>query len=274
MMRAQVHVTIVAALAVGACGGSVAELEVATGDPNRWTVGPELVECEGVVVQDCMLVRSETDLHWQLEYDPIEGFTFEEGVTSIIDVEQTDIENPPADGPSVRTELVQVVEQTDGFDPPPERWLIGPDVVTCHQEGTSVEYRLARRETGVWDQLSGPIAGFEPDAGNRHDLYIAYPPGGEPELVELTSVRAVEPVTVDGTATWEVVPRSSFFCALEPGADPTPIVMVRTAPDTEPRLLPAPTSFEPDYFTAYEIEVTEAADGGFELVEILDSQET
>jgi len=74
-------------------------------------IGPNLVDCVGVGLQKCMLIKQTQNSEWQNFYDKIEGFDFVEGYNYKITVQITDVENPPADSSSKKYALVEVVEK-------------------------------------------------------------------------------------------------------------------------------------------------------------------
>jgi hypothetical protein len=80
-------------------------------DTTRLWIGPELVECEGVAPMMCMQVAESADAEYQYFYDEIAGFDYQEGTSYVIDVEITEIEDPPADASSLRYTLVEIVEE-------------------------------------------------------------------------------------------------------------------------------------------------------------------
>ena len=59
----------------------------------------------------CNREREHESDPWTLRYFGIEGFTYEWGFTYELRVRETRIANPPADGPSVRTELIELVSK-------------------------------------------------------------------------------------------------------------------------------------------------------------------
>ena len=73
-------------------------------------VDSKLVDCVGVSPQQCMLVREDTDSDWQMFYDKIEGFDFQEGMQYKLKVMVTNVENPPADSSSLKYTLIEVLE--------------------------------------------------------------------------------------------------------------------------------------------------------------------
>jgi heat shock protein HslJ len=82
------------------------------GDVVTMYVGPELADCVGVGPQECMLVKYSPEEEYQYFYNQIEGFTYEPGYEYELQVLVTPIENPPADGSSLKYTLVEVVSQT------------------------------------------------------------------------------------------------------------------------------------------------------------------
>lgn len=75
-------------------------------------VGPETAECTGVAPQTCLLVKETPDGEYQYFYDNIEGFEYEPGYNYELKVLVTPVENPPADGSSLKYTLVEVVNKT------------------------------------------------------------------------------------------------------------------------------------------------------------------
>ena len=81
-------------------------------DTTRLWIGPERVECEGVAPMMCLQVAETEDGNYQLFYDTIEGFDYQEGTSYVIDVSITEMENPPADASSLQYTLVEIVEES------------------------------------------------------------------------------------------------------------------------------------------------------------------
>jgi len=68
-----------------------------------------LVICEGVSTQKCMQYQIKGEDSWQLFYDEIDGFTYEEGYTYELEVDIEKVTNPPADGSSLKYSLKKVI---------------------------------------------------------------------------------------------------------------------------------------------------------------------
>ena len=102
MLRLLVSVPLVAAALSGCSSDS---------DTTRMWIGPELVECEGVAPQMCMQVAYAEDEEYQYFYDEIEGFNYQEGTSYVIDVEITEVADPPADASSLSYSLVEIIEE-------------------------------------------------------------------------------------------------------------------------------------------------------------------
>ena len=79
-------------------------------DEKILEVAPTKVDCVGVVPMKCLQVR-EVGGDWQNFYAPIEGFDFVEGSRYRLQVKVTKIANPPADGSSLRYQLVRVLDK-------------------------------------------------------------------------------------------------------------------------------------------------------------------
>ncbi len=92
--------------------GEIQELQPsAEGEVITMYVGPELVECTGVGPQTCMQVKMNPDDNYTLFYNQIEGFTFEPGNEYELLVLVQAVENPPADGSSLKYTLVEEVSK-------------------------------------------------------------------------------------------------------------------------------------------------------------------
>lgn len=94
---------------------------VPTHPVERWVVGEALVDCVGVAPQRCLHVRRGDNANWENIYGDVEGFDFQEGTRYEISVELIPVENPPADGSSIRYKLVEQHVPVIG----------GPDEKTC-----------------------------------------------------------------------------------------------------------------------------------------------
>ena len=108
-VRVLTTVLVVLAFALGACSTGTSLSRVV-----RIWIGPDVVDCVGVGPRKCLLVKESENADWEFFYDGIEGFTHIEGVSYVLDVEITEIEDPPADASSLDYRLVQVVEATSG----------------------------------------------------------------------------------------------------------------------------------------------------------------
>ncbi len=95
--------------------------EVTTNKTNKtnsinMTVNSYTVGCVGEMEGTCLLVQ-EGDMigteNWEnfYFYDSIEGFTYEPGFVYGLIVKKTEVQNPPADGSSIRYELVKIVSK-------------------------------------------------------------------------------------------------------------------------------------------------------------------
>lgn len=68
-------------------------------------------ECTGVAPMQCFQYKTSPDEDWKLLYQPIEGFSYQEGYLYTLRVKTIRITNPPADGSSVRYILKKVISK-------------------------------------------------------------------------------------------------------------------------------------------------------------------
>jgi len=81
-------------------------------DVVRMWIEPDVVECDiGSGPWICLQVSYTEDGPPELFYDGIDGFTFQEGTSYVIDVKVTEVENPPQDASSVKYTLVEVISE-------------------------------------------------------------------------------------------------------------------------------------------------------------------
>ena len=70
-----------------------------------------LTECVGLSLRLCYLEKEEVNDTWTYRYSGIAGFEYEWGYTYKLQVRQTQIRNPPTDGSSIRTTLLEVISK-------------------------------------------------------------------------------------------------------------------------------------------------------------------
>ena len=94
-------------LMIGGCGAPL----VPDQDVLTLEVAPFTVECTGEMVQRCLRVRRAPDEEWTNFYDPIDGFTHEEGYHYHIQVARRRVPNPPADASSYEYRLLRIISK-------------------------------------------------------------------------------------------------------------------------------------------------------------------
>lgn len=93
------------------CGPQITETNKVNMMVNSYTV-----DCIGEVEGTCLLVQ-EGDMigteNWEYFYfaDSIEGFNYEPGFVYGLVVKKTGVENPPADGSSIKYQLISIVSK-------------------------------------------------------------------------------------------------------------------------------------------------------------------
>ena len=73
-------------------------------------VAGQRAPCTGVAPMLCLQVRTQPGAPWQLHYFEIEGFNWQPGTEYVIRVREFAVANPPADAPSKRWVLQEVLE--------------------------------------------------------------------------------------------------------------------------------------------------------------------
>ena len=104
------------------------ESSSSTADVNEkviW-VNSRLVDCEGSGPMKCMQIKESEDGQWQNFYGSIQGFSYKQGIFYTLRVNITKVENPPTDAPSLKYELIEVVQST--ADPAQHAYKPRPDL--------------------------------------------------------------------------------------------------------------------------------------------------
>ncbi len=191
---------LVAGLILTACNAQPeVEEEPVQDEAMTLFVGPELVDCEGEGPQKCMLVKESPEQEYQLFYDQIEGFNFEEGFEYELLVRQENVENPPAGGSSIRWILVDEVskvpaetaeapvEETDSelpADLPPEGEIItmyvGPEIVDCVGAAPQTCMQVKLSPDAEYTLFYDQIDGFEHEPGFEYELSVLVEPVENP----------------------------------------------------------------------------------------------
>jgi heat shock protein HslJ len=75
-------------------------------------VAGQRAPCTGVARQLCLQVRTQPGAPWELHYGDIKGFDWQMGVEYVLRVRETTVARPPADGSSLRWELIEVLDSS------------------------------------------------------------------------------------------------------------------------------------------------------------------
>lgn len=110
-MRALAASAVAVSALLASCSSGEDSAPDASGEVVRMWVEPDLVECTGVGPMECLQVAYTEGGEPELFYDAIDGFTFIEGTRYVLDVEVTEVPDPPADASSLAYRLVEVVSE-------------------------------------------------------------------------------------------------------------------------------------------------------------------
>lgn len=72
------------------------------------------VDCVGVTPQKCLQIKEEGTTDWTIFNDSIAGFDYKKGFFYKLKVDVLEVDNPPADGSSLKYTLIEVLEQSEG----------------------------------------------------------------------------------------------------------------------------------------------------------------
>lgn len=185
--------SIVAALVLAACNSA----EDTTPEPTepsteettdveltKLFVGPEKVECVGVAPQECYLVKENPEDEWELFYNEIAGFNYESGFDYEIEVEIEEIENPPADGSSLKYTWVRTLNKQPNTEAQMESEIVilfvGPEKVGCEGAGPQECYLVKENPEDEWEFFYNEITGFNYEPGFDYEIEVEVTPVENP----------------------------------------------------------------------------------------------
>lgn len=79
---------------------------------KTFIVNSQTVDCTGVAPMKCLKIKEKENDNWSNFYSNIEGFTYEPGFEYVLKVKTEKIENPPADGSSIKYTLIKQISKT------------------------------------------------------------------------------------------------------------------------------------------------------------------
>lgn len=176
-------------------------------------VGPAMVDCVGAGPQKCLLIKEKQEDKWQLWYDSIDGFDYEEGFLYELLVEEQTVEDPPADASSLVLVLKEIISQ----EPVTIKTVtIGPERVECEGEGPQECYLYKEDPDDDWQLYYFGIDDFEYEEGYVYELLVAETPVENPpaggsstrlsliEMVSKTEAAEIEePLSLEASQ-WEM----------------------------------------------------------------------
>ena len=81
-------------------------------EPKTIFIKSSYQDCTGEAEQKCLVVKEKGTSDWELFYDTIDGFNYEEGYNYVLDIMVETVDNPPADGSSIKYSLVKIISKT------------------------------------------------------------------------------------------------------------------------------------------------------------------
>lgn len=241
---------LLTSLALAACGTQQPENQKEEEGTKTIYVGPQLVDCEGVAPQQCLLIKEEPQAEYTLFYDPIAGFNYEEGYEYELRIKEETVENPPADSSSIKWTLVEEVSKipaqpTEAPSQPEEAETteggemitvyVGPQLVECvgvaPQQCMQVKLSPEDDYTLFYDQIEG----FEYVPGYEYELRVLVEPvenppaDGSSRRYSLVEEVSRTPATDDETGPDVALPADTILEGL------TWTLLSLKAPDGQPQ---------------------------------------
>lgn len=102
---------------------SLADTQTSETELVRLWVAADTIECDAVGPQTCLQISRSSNGAIEMFYSPIERFRHVTGTRYVIDVEVTEIVDPPADGSSLSYRLIEIIETQTVTDTTPSSEL-------------------------------------------------------------------------------------------------------------------------------------------------------
>lgn len=129
-------------------------------------ISPKKTDCTGLMPVKCLQIKFSKEESWQNFSGEIEGFDYEEGYEYEIIVDKIEIPEPPADAPSFRYVLKEVLEKKI-----PVVILQVANRYTECEDVKIYECLLAKESTeNEWKPLNQGIEGFNYKEGYEYEL--------------------------------------------------------------------------------------------------------
>lgn len=96
---------------LSACAGSATDALYGPEEVLVLEVAPTRVACVGEMIDQCLQVRAPGEETWQKFYDPIEGFSYEEGFLYTLEVGRRERLDPPADASAYVYRLLRIMDK-------------------------------------------------------------------------------------------------------------------------------------------------------------------
>lgn len=178
------------------------EMAGAMSETKTMYVGPLLAPCVGVGPMECMLVTEDLAAGYQLFYNNIEGFTFEPGFNYELLVQVDTVENPPADGSSLKYTLVEELSRT-AVDA--QTWYVGPEMVECEGGAGPQSCLLVRSSLDEeYSLFYFSIDGFDYEPGFDYEIFVVVTPVENPPAdgssLQYTWIWTASKTPVEGAA--------------------------------------------------------------------------
>ena len=209
---------------LAACG-TTSDDQRDTGEKTIY-VGPQLVDCEGVAPQQCLLVKEDPQAEYTLYYDQIEGFDYGEGYEYELRIKEEAVENPPADASTIKWTLVEEVSKTPVeaiiADTPPQdeetetaasgeemTMYVGPELVDCEGAGPQSCMLVKMNPEDDYMFFYDQIEGFTFEPGFEYELLVLVEqvenPPADASSLKYTLIEEVDklPVTEESATTEE-----------------------------------------------------------------------
>lgn len=163
------------ALALFAMTQCTTTANASAGDEKTFIVGPQTADCTGVAPMKCLQVKENASGNWTNFYSNIEGFTYEPGYEYVLKVKTEKIENPPADGSSIKYTLVKQVSKTKktGMAAGEKIIIVGPQTVDCSAGAGRMKcLQVKEKASENWTNFYSNIEGFTYEPGYEYVLKV------------------------------------------------------------------------------------------------------
>ena len=150
--------------------------KITSKNQNILMIDGELANCQGTTSGKCMLVKAPGKKEYELFYDQIEGFTYEEGYKYTLQVKADTLKDMAADAFRIKYTLIKILSKTIAVQTQEgdiKIFQVFEETAPCDEvTGTKKCLLIKEPAQKEYELFHDPIEGFQYEEGNAYTLQV------------------------------------------------------------------------------------------------------